>query len=288
MSEDKDYDVVMAKLPRYDKAGNDVSCDKIGKGGRHRSDGTYSATVYDIKIVGEKERLPEPIQPKEPSLGQQIGRDIIYDVGLPLLEWATDYLFDRAVYGIHSWWENRQEKKRREAELEHERRINEIRAQRFAMERKAQLQRQEDERVEAARKAEQEKAIMSVNQAISPSPAFNSAYNDFCINMTSDEARKEFIDAFMLYMLSAQKMQRLAHATITDEKTGENISGSDWVESLCKPEILGNINAVLSANPGLLEQWQSVALESILGRELVLEGRYIPIEAEPLRVALLR
>ena len=46
MSEERDFDYVVGKLPRKDKDGNDTTGDRIGKGGRHRGDGTYSAVAY--------------------------------------------------------------------------------------------------------------------------------------------------------------------------------------------------------------------------------------------------
>ena len=53
MSEDRDFDYVVGKLPRKDKDGNDTTGDRIGKGGRHRDDGTYSAVAYDLQVVDE-------------------------------------------------------------------------------------------------------------------------------------------------------------------------------------------------------------------------------------------
>lgn len=52
MPDGRDFDYVVGKLPR--KEGNDTTGDRIGKGGRHRDDGTYSAVVYDLEIVDEK------------------------------------------------------------------------------------------------------------------------------------------------------------------------------------------------------------------------------------------
>lgn len=45
MSEEREFDYVVGKLPRKDKNGNDTTSDHIGKGGRHRDDGTYSAVL---------------------------------------------------------------------------------------------------------------------------------------------------------------------------------------------------------------------------------------------------
>ncbi len=51
MPEDRDYDYVFGKLPRKDKDGKDTTGDKIGKGGRHRDDGTFSSMAYDLEVV---------------------------------------------------------------------------------------------------------------------------------------------------------------------------------------------------------------------------------------------
>ena len=60
MSNERDYDLVIAKLPRTDKDGNDVTGDRIGKGGRHRKDGTYSSVVEDIRIIDDSAELYDP------------------------------------------------------------------------------------------------------------------------------------------------------------------------------------------------------------------------------------
>ena len=50
MAQDQDYDVITAKISRTDKDGNDITGDRLAKGGRRRPDGTLSAVPYDIKI----------------------------------------------------------------------------------------------------------------------------------------------------------------------------------------------------------------------------------------------
>lgn len=67
MQEDRDYDIVVGKLPRKDKDGKDTTGDKIGRGGCHREDGTYSSVVYDIELVDDlpERNEPEPYYPAE-------------------------------------------------------------------------------------------------------------------------------------------------------------------------------------------------------------------------------
>ncbi len=52
---EKDYDEYLVKVPKKDKAGNDITEDKLGGGGRHRKDGTISGMAYDFKKVDSSE-----------------------------------------------------------------------------------------------------------------------------------------------------------------------------------------------------------------------------------------
>lgn len=46
-----DYDEYRVKVPKQDKEGNDITSDKLGKGGRHRGDGTFSGMAYDFRPI---------------------------------------------------------------------------------------------------------------------------------------------------------------------------------------------------------------------------------------------
>lgn len=50
-----DYDRVIAKMPRYDKEGRDVTGDKMGPGGRRKDDGRQSVQAYDFEECNEEE-----------------------------------------------------------------------------------------------------------------------------------------------------------------------------------------------------------------------------------------
>lgn len=62
-----EYDIAIAKIPRTDRSGKNITEDKLGGGGRHRADGTISGMAYDFKIIDEErfstidreERVPE-------------------------------------------------------------------------------------------------------------------------------------------------------------------------------------------------------------------------------------
>ena len=231
-------------------------------------------------------RVRDP-RPPEPTLGQQIKAQVGFEIRRTVangLEALTDNLLDWAFDSFDSWRQDRRRQKQRQLEIEHEERLARIRIQRLEAERQARREQEEVAKAEAEKA--QQKAVARA-QTITPSSEFNEAYDGFRINMTSEEAQREFIDAYMLYMLSAKKMYKLKHATIVDEKTGKAINGEDWVQGLCQPEILANFNAILSSNPLMLENWQAVALADILGRELVVNGTYVAIEAETLRHRLI-
>lgn len=47
--DDQDYEEYKVKVPKHDKEGNDITGNKLGKGGRHRDDGTFSGMAYDFQ-----------------------------------------------------------------------------------------------------------------------------------------------------------------------------------------------------------------------------------------------
>lgn len=53
MQVDQDYDIAIAKIPRTDRSGNDITKDKLGGGGWHRPDGTISGMAYDFEIINK-------------------------------------------------------------------------------------------------------------------------------------------------------------------------------------------------------------------------------------------
>ena len=58
------------------------------------------------------------------------------------------------------------------------------------------------------------------------------------------------------------------------------------IEKLSSPEVLSSINALLESKPELLEEWETMALSDILGRSLVKDGQFIPIEIDSFKNAL--
>lgn len=110
----------------------------------------------------------------------------------------------------------------------------------------------------------------------------DAAYENYSINMTSEEAQKEFVDAFILRVFSEKKLWKIAHANIVDS-AGNITNGRIMIDKLSSPLMLENINTILNNTPALLEIWQTIALEDILGRELIEDSCYVPIDAQALR-----
>lgn len=104
--------------------------------------------------------------------------------------------------------------------------------------------------------------------------------------MTGEEVQKEFVDAFVLRLLSEKKLWKIAHANIIDS-AGNITDGHAMINKLSSPLMLENINTILNNNLALLETWQTIALEDILGRELIEDFRYVPIEGQALKENLM-
>lgn len=64
------------------------------------------------------------------------------------------------------------------------------------------------------------------------------------------------------------------------------LEGKVLIEKLSSPEVLSSINALLKSKPELLEEWETMALSDILGRSLVKDGKYVPIESGGFKNAL--
>lgn len=280
MTEDRDFDYVVGKLPRKDKNGNDTTGDRIGKGGRHRDDGTYSAVAYDLEVVDED---PTKIVPPEPQVivrrevveverqpqrveDLPLGQQLIYRVAEVVIPYMVDGVLDLAGQGINA------------AINYGKRKYAEHKAAKLSAPKKQTLKVDE----------------VLKSSAVVPSPAakttmpdeIDAAYENYSVNMTSEAAQKEFVDAFILRLLSEKKLWKIAHANIVDS-AGNITDGRAMIDKLSSPRMLENINTILNNNPALLETWQTVALEEILGRDLIVDSSYVPIEGQALRQSLM-
>lgn len=286
MSEDRDFDYVVGKLPRKDKDGKDTTGDKIGKGGRHRDDGTFSSMAYDLEVVDKDPTKPIPTPPPKVIVRREpvpVERQPVRYEDLPwwgqILADVTDDLLNelknRALDSFDRWlWERRRKKEeaRRMAKIDQQQRTTDAQPIR-------------SNQIQEEKTATSELSVSDKSAAPGIPDGFDSAYEQYTIHMTSEEAQKELLDAFVLYVLSARKVWRVSHAEIKD--TAGNIAdGKAMIEKLSNPALLENINHILDHNPALLEEWQSIALSSILGHRVVEEGKFVPIEINNLRSSL--
>ena len=114
---------------------------------------------------------------------------------------------------------------------------------------------------------------------------FDAAYENYSINMTSEEAQKELLDVFILYMIAVTKLNKVANAKIVDS-TQHTTDGECMIEKISAPVVIEKINGILEKNSKLLEEWQTMALSSILGINLT-EEKSISIDRGTLQKALL-
>ena len=267
MTEERDYDFVVGKLPRKDKNGKDASRDKIGKGGRHREDGTFSGMAYDLKVVDN-----DPTKQKPAPLPRLITRTEYVDRTPSLEETliymgvskAMDFGFQKAEEGIRYLWKRHRQK--REEEISQK------------------AQRQNAQEARKNRTAQCLYNTASSNQAprqvVLPGD-FDSAYYDYTIDMASEEAQRKLFEAFVFQYLCMKNLNELSHARIID-MSGNIIEGRDVIAKLSNPDVVSNINRLLVSNPSLLNEWQAKALGDALGRELVQDEHFIPIRQNEL------
>lgn len=283
--DNQDYDYVIGKLPRKDKDGRDTTKDKMGKGGRHREDGTFSSMPYDLEVLDSDPTKPAkksaptitpPPRERRPVRYEDLSpmEQILVDGIQRLVDGLSEYATYKITEGIENWFEKRRRKKQQE---------------RLAQKKKVAAttvikntpQSQATQTITELERPIKKKSDTSV---IIPDE-FTRAFEQYSMNMTSEEAQKELLDAFILYVLSAKKIWKVAHANITDSN-GKQISGDEMLDALSNSSIIDSINSIIAHNPALLEEWQSMALEGLLGHDIITDGQYIPLEISDLRKAL--
>ncbi len=119
------------------------------------------------------------------------------------------------------------------------------------------------------------------------SHGLEGAYEKYVNDMTSEEAQRELLDIFILSALLTTKIRKLSNARIiiNGGATGEYLEGQKIFERLTTPEYIGSINQILENNPQLMEE-KTGALSGIMGRNLVLNGQYVPIEIGKFKEAM--
>lgn len=283
MPDERDFDYGICKIPRKDKDGNDISNDRIGRGGRHRSDGTYSGPVYDVEVVDGDPSVPRTktvyrdrpvyydrpiIIEKEPPVWKMVVANLVREYAPVLIDRGVD----KAEAAIRTWWADRKERKSVE-------RLAKYEALREASKPQEPVHKLKSEQVlQEAQNRVNISVTESGSTVVSAQDEFNSAYEQYTIHMTSEEAQKELIDLFILTIMREKKIQKLRQAKIEDA-AGNIVDGGTLVKRLADPAVMKSINYILEQRPELLEEMQETYLASLLGRELIVDSRFIPIES---------
>lgn len=223
------------------------------------------------KLIGPVELVEvETTKPKRYE-DFSIGEQLIIDMAEIIVPKITDYLSNKAISSFDNWLKNRRKENKKKQSVKKEP---------LLMRKTKAEQILESQNSKSAGVVQSESRILSTE--------FDFVYEEYRINMTSEEVQKELIDIFMLEVIRAEKIWKVAHANIVDAKDSEgaNLKGEVLIEKLSSPEVLSSINALLQSKPELLEEWETIALADILGRSVVMDGRYISIESDSFRNAL--
>lgn len=131
--------------------------------------------------------------------------------------------------------------------------------------------------------------IVTANETVQGmfSHVLEEAYEKYMNNMTSEEAQRELLDIFILSALLTTKIRKLSNARIikNGDAQGEYLEGQKILERLTTTEYIRSINQILGNNPQLMEE-KTADLSEILGRNLVRNGQYVPIEIGKFKEAM--
>lgn len=145
------------------------------------------------------------------------------------------------------------------------------------------------------KKTEKGKSVQSIEIAATSktvsgmvSQEFDEAYEKYVHDMASEEAQRELMDIFILSVMLTAKIRKLSNARIIkdDGAPGEYIEVQDIIQKLSNTKYVASINQILENNSLLLEE-KSHTLSEILGRSIVLNGQYVPIESNQFREKLM-
>ena len=108
------------------------------------------------------------------------------------------------------------------------------------------------------------------------------AYVEYKERMTDEEARKELVEAYILAIIAARKLQRVANAEIVqDDQTV--VEGTQMIEMLQKEQLIESVNEILSNQPALLEDTYRGLWAEIVGSSKEGEPVFVPLTTERVR-----
>lgn len=127
--------------------------------------------------------------------------------------------------------------------------------------------------------------IDSNDEKVQESNKLESAFNEYRENISSEEARRELLEAFILCLASVKKMKRVANANVI-KSTGEIVSGKETIDTLTNENLIESINGILRENPSLINEYQLVMLSDTLGYCVFCENEFIPISGSAISESL--
>lgn len=227
-------------------------------------DGT-NKLVGPVELVEVETRAPKRYE--DFSTGGQL----IIDLAEMIVPKITEYLTEKAISSFDYWLQNQRKQKKKKQSVKKE---------------AFKTRKSKGEQILESQKSKTTGMIRSEYHV--PFTEFDFVFDEYRINMTSEEVQKELIDIFLLEVIRAKKIWKVSHANIVDAQNfnGAHLEGKVIIERLSNPEVLSYINALLVSKPELLEEWETMALSDILGRKLIKDGQFIPIESVSFENAL--
>lgn len=122
----------------------------------------------------------------------------------------TDYLSNKAISSFDNWLKNRRKENKKKQSVKKEP---------LLMRKTRAEQILESQNSKSAGVVQSESRILSIE--------FDFVYEEYRINMTSEEVQKELIDIFMLEVIRAEKIWKVAHANIVDAKDSERCESKE-------------------------------------------------------------
>ena len=120
------------------------------------------------------------------------------------------------------------------------------------------------------------------------SDKLETALERYTINVSNEEAQKELIEIVILSAVLAVKIKKLSKSFANESlgNTGDYIEWQELTEKLTANKIIESVNKILESNISLINDKEILTFSEILGRNLVVNGRYIPIESEKFKAVL--
>lgn len=253
---DDDFIRVEGKVPRRDKAGQEIDPEALGSGGARRSDGTLSAMAYDLRPLPEEsgDQADARTPPPGPSIPPWMREFLLYEVVLPAARASyphlKKWLIETAGPAAKSRWR----------ELKAGRK--DTRAPAKARTHAHSLE--EPRPHESAEHAEQAALASTKPQ----------------IRLSSSEWQRGFLAWTEAAAVEEALRTMLTNATIEDDDAAF-LELQRAVGALSPEQRCALANRMLEAGSSTLDEELFARLVKVFGEGRAVDGQYVPIELEP-------